>query len=184
MMPWCPCCHDEFREGFTKCNDCGAELVDNLPQQDVQPVKSDDEATIVPVLLISTDSMQAQIAESILRDAGIPCYSKNRGTGGYLKLYMGFSIYGTDVFVNQCDYDRAYELIQYQLPQTDDHEDDIPQINEEDDNSLDDDYAQRSYATRKRVMRIVIGLMLIPVAITLISTSWAWISYWLRIFLR
>lgn len=29
-MPWCPKCRNEYREGFTVCADCGAELVDEL----------------------------------------------------------------------------------------------------------------------------------------------------------
>ena len=29
-MPWCPVCKDEFREGFTFCNECKVPLVDSL----------------------------------------------------------------------------------------------------------------------------------------------------------
>ncbi len=34
-MPWCPKCKIEYVEGKTTCNDCGAELVDDLPEEPV-----------------------------------------------------------------------------------------------------------------------------------------------------
>jgi uncharacterized membrane protein len=32
-MPWCPKCKIEYIEGKTTCNDCGTELVDELPEE-------------------------------------------------------------------------------------------------------------------------------------------------------
>ncbi|HUU00790.1 MAG TPA: hypothetical protein VM425_05045 [Myxococcota bacterium] len=32
-MPFCPVCLCEFREGFTRCNNCGVDLVDHLEQE-------------------------------------------------------------------------------------------------------------------------------------------------------
>lgn len=32
-MPWCPNCKEEYVEGMTVCNDCGADLVDELPAE-------------------------------------------------------------------------------------------------------------------------------------------------------
>lgn len=29
-MPWCPVCKNEYREGFTHCNDCDVDLVESL----------------------------------------------------------------------------------------------------------------------------------------------------------
>ncbi|MBP5160042.1 MAG: hypothetical protein ILP10_07055 [Lachnospiraceae bacterium] len=31
-MPWCPLCKNEYREGITKCADCGCDLVDSLEE--------------------------------------------------------------------------------------------------------------------------------------------------------
>ncbi len=36
-MPWCPKCKMEYREGFTKCADCGEYLVDKLPEEEPEP---------------------------------------------------------------------------------------------------------------------------------------------------
>lgn len=33
-MPYCPLCRTEYRRGFTQCNDCGADLVAELPDMD------------------------------------------------------------------------------------------------------------------------------------------------------
>jgi transcription initiation factor IIE alpha subunit len=32
-MPFCPVCLSEFREGFTHCNSCDVDLVDQLPEE-------------------------------------------------------------------------------------------------------------------------------------------------------
>ncbi len=31
-MPWCPKCGAEYREGFTRCAECGVALVDQRPE--------------------------------------------------------------------------------------------------------------------------------------------------------
>ena len=31
---WCPKCRNEYREGITKCADCGCDLVDSLDEYD------------------------------------------------------------------------------------------------------------------------------------------------------
>ncbi len=42
-MPWCPKCREEYREGFTTCIDCGAELTDELPPPE-ETAGTDDNA--------------------------------------------------------------------------------------------------------------------------------------------
>jgi hypothetical protein len=39
-MPVCPDCREEFRAGFTLCSDCGATLVDTLPEPVPQGAES------------------------------------------------------------------------------------------------------------------------------------------------
>lgn len=34
-MPWCPKCKSEYREGFTVCADCGSELVEEEPVEEI-----------------------------------------------------------------------------------------------------------------------------------------------------
>ena len=49
------------------------------------------------------------VIESILRDAEIPYILKDRG--GSIPVITGSSMFGTDVFVNEADFDAAEELI-------------------------------------------------------------------------
>ncbi len=37
-MPWCPNCKNEYRKGILVCSDCGAALVEELPEEDVNKV--------------------------------------------------------------------------------------------------------------------------------------------------
>lgn len=37
-MPWCPKCKSEYREGFTMCADCGSQLVEEEPVNELKKV--------------------------------------------------------------------------------------------------------------------------------------------------
>ena len=74
---WCPECRGEYREGFTKCADCGVALVAVLPPQpDTHhtrprpsgPFSSED----VSVELINLSEIEAELVAAQLRSAGIP----------------------------------------------------------------------------------------------------------------
>ncbi len=48
---FCPNCKTEYRPGFTRCADCGAELVDLLPEEEeVTENREPDNDELVPVL--------------------------------------------------------------------------------------------------------------------------------------
>ncbi|HEV2296948.1 MAG TPA: hypothetical protein VGR72_00340 [Candidatus Acidoferrales bacterium] len=49
---FCPVCRYEFRRGFTRCNECGVDLVDTLPPEDVQTdAGASTENMVSPTLL-------------------------------------------------------------------------------------------------------------------------------------
>jgi len=51
-MPFCPVCRSEYRTGFTHCSDCGAALVDRLPEDSHRaPERAELLATRDPDLL-------------------------------------------------------------------------------------------------------------------------------------
>ena len=40
-MPWCPVCKNEYVEGKTLCPDCDVDLVNELPEETVEPEKEE-----------------------------------------------------------------------------------------------------------------------------------------------
>ena len=57
------------------------------------------------------DNTLMPVVESILRDAEIPYLIKERGTGGVMKVFMGFSMMGSDIFVKREHLETATALI-------------------------------------------------------------------------
>lgn len=107
-LPCCPKCECEYREGFTVCADCGEELVDDwLPDK-----KNEIDIKSQWVLFFQTnDVREAEIIESILKTSDIPFLIKDRGAGGYLKVYMGMTNMGMDIYVPDSRLNDARELI-------------------------------------------------------------------------
>ena len=79
-----------------------------------------------PCLLASNVSqMDATLITAQLTDADIPYYIKDHGTGGYMKLYMGYTVYGQDIYVGTDQYDKANEIIaNYFTPSDEDRQED------------------------------------------------------------
>jgi hypothetical protein len=71
---FCPECRSEYREGYTKCSDCGVDLIPVLPQERRSPPP--DNVALVP-LFESSDEAVLMVAKSILEGAGIPYFVEN-----------------------------------------------------------------------------------------------------------
>jgi hypothetical protein len=63
--------------------------------------------------LVATIYNPAELAviKTVLDDAEIPFLAKDRGSGGMVKVVMGFSVYGTDIFVREQDAEVAMALL-------------------------------------------------------------------------
>ena len=72
------------------------------------PVNDDD------LVLLRTfhDDISVAMAEEVLRDEGILFVKKDRGSGSAVRIVVGFSTFGTDLFVAPNDLERATELMQ------------------------------------------------------------------------
>ena len=57
------------------------------------------------------DPVSLSIAEELLQDAEIPFLKKERGSGGAVRLIVGFQSFGTDLFVRPEDAERASEAL-------------------------------------------------------------------------
>lgn len=56
--------------------------------------------------------VESELLQDLLRQAGIPVLARDKESGGYLKIYMGYSVFGEDLYVRQSDYGRAQEILQ------------------------------------------------------------------------
>ena len=102
-MPWCPHCKTEYRNGFTQCADCGAPLVEQLPEE-----PSSD--PIQPVLLMHCPStFDADATVALLRSFEIACFSQPDSGGE--KAYTGISLTGETIYVEQTQAEQAREII-------------------------------------------------------------------------
>ena len=63
-------------------------------------------------LLTAADSIEAGMIEALLNANDIPVLKKYKESGGYLKIVMGDSIYGVDLFVPAELLDKACEIIE------------------------------------------------------------------------
>ena len=75
---------------------------------DSTSVKDDD----LELLTTANDSVFLSIIESVLKDNDIPYLVKDRGCGTVVKVVMGFSIFGADIFVLNKDLEQASLLIE------------------------------------------------------------------------
>ena len=66
---------------------------------------------IVALTNVRTE-IEAELLQDILQQVGIAVMIKEHGSGGYSKIYMGISLFGETLYVNDYDYPRAVELIQ------------------------------------------------------------------------
>lgn len=62
-------------------------------------------------LATAYSSEELLVLESILRDAEIPYLKKDRGSGTTVKVIMGYSIFGTDLYVRAEDLETAAALL-------------------------------------------------------------------------
>ena len=74
-MPFCPACHAEYRDGFSRCEPCGEPLVADLPETDssaferLEALLAKDQA----VLSDPRSLEDAQRDQELLREEGVPC---------------------------------------------------------------------------------------------------------------
>lgn len=62
-------------------------------------------------IYLCADRVDADMITETLNDRGIPAYSESKGSGDYMNIYMGASMFGNDIYVNEKDADRAKEIV-------------------------------------------------------------------------
>ncbi len=77
---FCPDCRGEYREGFTRCELCGVDLVEALP-----PVDETSEEDLMPAFQ-STDGLLVAATRSALASPGIPVVVQGEEAQGLLPV--------------------------------------------------------------------------------------------------
>jgi hypothetical protein len=111
---FCPVCESEYRDGFTKCSDCGGDLVDRLSE--ARPERQDLDTT--DLLWSGDEEGTGELIAEALNDANI--YYRDE------KVIFGqYHDFGRPVFklwINSRDHDRAHlalDAIVHQVEQAD-----------------------------------------------------------------
>jgi hypothetical protein len=68
-MPFCPKCHSEYRLGFTRCTDCGLELIESLPEE--KPEEFHQAEVELVELATFPNSSEAEMIQELLEDNDI-----------------------------------------------------------------------------------------------------------------
>lgn len=91
---------------------------------------------------------------NILIENGIHPYVVESGSGQYLKIVAGYSLYGKDIYVEEKDIDKAYELIK--------------QMEVENYDLTNEDCKKKWYENRILAARIIIGIILLQILVFVI----------------
>jgi hypothetical protein len=99
---FCPKCKAEYREGFTKCSDCGIDLIPELLPE------SPPEFTFASPVEVYSTYLQSDIVfvKSILEGEGIPFFFQ-----GESAILMAMAGSYARLFVDASDVDRVKELL-------------------------------------------------------------------------
>ena len=77
-MPFCPSCRFEYREGISRCRECGVELVAELPPEQAQSPVPTPETELVELCRIR-DPNRLAVLQAALREAGIAALLRTHG---------------------------------------------------------------------------------------------------------
>lgn len=87
------------------------------------------------IKLISVDSsMEAEMIMEVLSNNDIPAYPKDNGAGEYFNVSMGYSVFGTDIYIRDLDFEKAtdvlkelnYNIVYEELEKNEENEKPVP----------------------------------------------------------
>lgn len=134
-----------------------------------------------PVKLTSAATrVEAEMMEKMLEEYGIPCFIKDLESGGYMNIYMGYSVFGSEIYVREGDLKRAKSLLEEQAQtagpeQTGDEgignegigAGDINDEGMNDEDINDEDISDEDiYRSKSRAVEVIVGIMILVAAVS------------------
>jgi hypothetical protein len=92
-----------------------------------EPNEQDDNVELGKWILITeaANEIEADIIESILNSEGIPCYKKYNEAGDYLRIYMGMTNFGVEIYIPEKLKEKAEGLLNLMSKEADRAFDDL-----------------------------------------------------------
>ena len=107
---------------------------------------------------VSTDNaISAEMAAGLLQKEEIPCYIKDLETGDYLSIYMGYSVFGKEIYVDEEDYERAKRLLDSVTP---------------DKSNVEENLKVKKARTPRIAAWFALVIIVVPIIIALINSVW------------
>ena len=70
------------------------------------------EPEVEPVFLRTAfNDLDLSLMKTVLEEAGIPVLVRDRSIGGYMRIIMGRSLYGADLYVEKSQLSKAREVL-------------------------------------------------------------------------
>ncbi|NLL45784.1 MAG: hypothetical protein GX250_03105 [Clostridiales bacterium] len=130
-MPWCHNCESEYQDGTMICPECGGELFEEMPPSMMEPAKASwrlgfkrtdsspewpldsDGRRISSAFLANIAGTQVdyEMALSVLRAFNIPYVCDFPGAGPFVKILIGFSGAGMNIYVPETMLEDARNVL-------------------------------------------------------------------------
>ena len=115
-------------------------------------------------LLTVSNQVEAGMVEELLKNEQIACYRRDRELGSFLRVSMGYSVYGEDIFVSNDQLENAKEVLKDSFLAAQDKQD-------EEDLDGEDSAVMESYGRRRRLAArfVIIVLAVIMMFVLLLN---------------
>lgn len=113
-------------------------------------------------LLSVTNTVEAELIMNLLNNNDIPCFKKDHSTGSYMNIYMGYSVFGEDIYVDEADHERALSILnELNKEQEVNHEANTltGSLDEDEDEDNDASNVAGIYQNPHIIARVILGFM-------------------------
>lgn len=70
-----------------------------------------DDVNLIKLVSVSNE-LEFRMIKALLSENDIPYLVKDEGAGGYMRIIGGGSIFGTDIMVDEVDFEKAHDLLE------------------------------------------------------------------------